>query len=424
MQNDCFPTAPKEWPRASIGTFAQINPRYVVKKGRHYPFIEMASVAENFGGIVKIATRQIEGSGLSRFKVGDTLFAKITPCPENGKVALVRELPSELGIGSTEFIVVSPSNKCIPEFLFHMLCCHDVRGRAAARMEGSTGRQRVPEDVFEKRLTVPLPSAGEQAAIAKVLDSVDMALLRTRDAIARAQELDHSLLHDLLEKGLGPRSLSNRKFPKGWLIRRVDEVADVGSGVTLGKDVSGFKSVELPYLRVANVQDGHLDLSEIKTVRVRVDEVSNFQLQAGDVLMTEGGDLNKLGRGTIWEAQIPECLHQNHIFRIRAHRDLLVPEFFALVVESDIAKRYFNRVAKRTTNLASTNKTQVRAFQFPLPPTLDEQRQIVRIMRAAKSKLAALIRKEQCLMQLKKSLMHDLLTGRVRVKSPKAMRKS
>ena len=75
-------------------------------------------------------------------------------------------------------------------------------------------------------------------------------------------------------------------------------------------------------------------------------------------------------------AKFPNCLHQNHIFRVRANRDLLVPEFFAFVVESDIAKRYFNRVAKRTTNLASTNKTQVRAFRFPLPPTIDEQRKL------------------------------------------------
>jgi type I restriction enzyme S subunit len=421
MQNDCFPGAIKTREKSFVSAIAQINPRYPVKKGHDYPFIEMASVGENFGGVLKIETRKMEGSGLSRFKVGDTLFAKITPCPENGKVALIHKLPSELGIGSTEFIVLSPRNGCIPQFLFHLLCCHEVRGRAAARMEGSTGRQRVPDDVFEKRLLVPVPLPDEQAAVARVLDGVDTALERTRAAITRARELDHSLLHDLLEKGLGPNRNGKRKRPAHWKPRRVDEVADVGSGVTLGKDVSGFKSVELPYLRVANVQDGHLDLSEIKTVRVRVDEVESFHLEVGDVLMTEGGDLDKLGRGTIWEGQVPNCLHQNHIFRIRANRTLLVPEFFALVVESDIAKRYFNRVAKRTTNLASTNKTQVRAFQFPLPQTTDEQRQIVAIMKAAKAKLTALVRKERALTELKKSLMHDLLTGRVRVKNPNSI---
>jgi type I restriction enzyme S subunit len=165
---------------------------------------------------------------------------------------------------------------------------------------------------------------------------------------------------------------------------------------------------------VANVQDGHLDLSTIKTVKVRVDEVERYRLEAGDVLMTEGGDLDKLGRGTLWEGQIPDCLHQNHIFRVRANRDVLEPRFFAFVVESDIAKRYFMRVAKRTTNLASTNKTQVRAFRFLVPP-LTEQQQIVEIVSAAKAKLQGLIKKEKALQQFKKSLMHDLLTGKVRV---------
>ena len=84
--------------------------------------------------------------------------------------------------------------------------------------------------------------------------------------------------------------------------------------------------------------------------------------------MTEGGDIDKLGRGTLWDGQIPNCLHQNHIFRVRANRLMLDPRFFALIVESDIAKSYFLRVAKRTTNFASTNKTQVKAFRFPVPP--------------------------------------------------------
>lgn len=259
------------------------------------------------------------------------------------------------------------------------------------------------------------PSPNEQAAIAHILDAVDTALERTRAAVDRAREFDHSLLHELLEKGLEPKRAATHRHPPHWSIRRVDEVAEVGSGVTLGKDVSGFKSVELPYLRVANVQDGHLDLSTVKTVRVRVDEVENYRLEVGDVLMTEGGDIDKLGRGAIWEGQIRECLHQNHIFRIHSDRGLLEPAFYALVVESDIAKRYFNRVAKRTTNLASTNKTQVCAFRFPVPPTLDEQRQIAAVMKASKATLAGLLDKQAALRELKKSLMHDLLTGRVRV---------
>lgn len=286
---------------------------------------------------------------------------------------------------------------------------------AFLRLSGGTTFGAITRrDVSRVRFAIPKRPA-EQAAIARILDGVDAAIERTELAIKKGRCLDHNLLHELLEKGLDPKAKPNQSRPPHWNLKRVDEVAEVGSGVTLGKDVSGFKSVELPYLRVANVQDGRLDLSTIKTVSVRVDEVENYRLEPGDVLMTEGGDLDKLGRGTIWRGEIPDCLHQNHIFRVRADRELLEPEFFALIVESDIAKRYFNRVAKRTTNLASTNKTQVRAFQFYLPPSLREQEQIVAVMRAAKDKLAALIQKRSALEELKKSLLHDLLTGTVRV---------
>ena len=91
MQTDCFPEAIATWPKGPVSNLAVVSPRYAMKKGREYPFVEMASVGENFAGILEFATRALEGSGLSRFKVGDTLFAKITPCPQNGKIALDRK---------------------------------------------------------------------------------------------------------------------------------------------------------------------------------------------------------------------------------------------------------------------------------------------------------------------------------------------
>lgn len=177
------------------------------------------------------------------------------------------------------------------------------------------------------------------------------------------------------------RKSSNGKFPASWPICRLDEVARIRSGVTLGRQLSGTGIVELPYLRVANVQDGHLDLSEIKKVEVRRGEIQRYLLQPGDILMTEGGDFDKLGRGTLWTGEISPCLHQNHIFRVRADRTRVVPGFLARVIESETAKRYFLRCAKRTTNLASINKTQLRAFRFPLPP-LEEQVAIAQILDA------------------------------------------
>lgn len=342
-------------------------------------------------------------------KTGDSLISVRAPVGE------LNRADQDYAIGRG-LAAIRAKEGCDPHFLHHAL----QRWRwCLQRVAQGTTFDAVTARHFTQ-LSVCVPrDPDEQAAIARILDAADTALERTRAAVERARELDHALLHALLEKGIGASGARSRKHPPHWNVKRVDEVADVGSGVTLGKDVSGYKSVELPYLRVANVQDGHLDLSTIKTVRVRVDEIEDYRLEVGDVLMTEGGDIDKLGRGTIWEGQIETCLHQNHIFRIRANRRLLEPEFFSLVVESDIAKRYFNRVAKRTTNLASTNKTQVRAFRFPVPPTTDEQRQIIAIMKASKGTLASLVAKRVALGELKKSLMHDLLTGRVRVNHAK-----
>ena len=301
-----------------------------------------------------------------------------------------------------------------PDYFFRWITTDQVQSSLSASAEGTTGLSNLSH-TFLKNMSIPVPPPGEQAAIARILDAVDTSLERTQTAIERARQFHHSLLHQLLESGIALRGSGKRRHPEHWKVARVDEVASVGSGVTLGKDVSGRQTVDLPYLRVANVQDGYIDLTTVKTVRVPVDEAPRFRLQYGDVLMTEGGDIDKLGRGTIWEGQIPDCLHQNHIFRIRPNRDLLDPAFYAMVVESDIAKRYFSRVAKRTTNLASTNKTQVRAFRFPLPPTTQEQREIADVVAQSKSLCQALSHKETILRELKSSLMHDLLTGRFRV---------
>ncbi len=322
-----------------------------------------------------------------------------------GAKAIAR-VPIATNQGFASFI----PNNVDGEYLYYLL---DLLTPTIKRLGAGTTFDEVSRRDIRK-LWCAIPPLEEQTAIARILDTVDKAIELTSKAVEFARVLDHSLLNHLLECGLTVGSGQKPKRPAHWQIKRVDEVAEVGSGVTLGRDVSGSKYVELPYLRVANVQDGHLDLSVIKTVKVRIEEVDRYRLEAGDVLMTEGGDLDKLGRGTLWEGQIPDCLHQNHIFRIRANRAVLNPRFFAYVVESDITKGYFLRVAKRTTNLASTNKTQVRAFRFPVPP-LREQERIVEIISTAKAQLRGLMRKKEAFRRLKQALMRDLLTGKVRV---------
>jgi type I restriction enzyme S subunit len=157
---------------------------------------------------------------------------------------------------------------------------------------------------------------------------------------------------------------------------RFEDVAVVAGGVTLGRKLGDRKLVTLPYLRVANVKRGEIDLSVVKTVAIAEDEIDRYALQENDILMTEGGDWDKVGRAAIWLAEIPTCLHQNHVFRARMRSAEFVSSWFELYFNSPVGRAYFESAAKQTTNLASINMRQVRGCPIPLPP-LPEQRRIV-----------------------------------------------
>jgi hypothetical protein len=145
---------------------------------------------------------------------------------------------------------------------------------------------------------------------------------------------------------------------------RLDNLAEVVSGVAKGRKLqAGYR--EVPYLRVANVQAGRLDLTEIKTIPATEREVEELALKPGDVLLTEGGDSDKLGRGAIWRGELPLCIHQNHVFRVRPHQGMLDSHFFASFLLMPEAKAYFLRCAKKTSNLASINMRQLRALPVP-----------------------------------------------------------
>jgi type I restriction enzyme, S subunit len=295
------------------------------------------------------------------------------------------------------------------------------------RLDSSTG---VPglnrNDVYA--LEISLPSLPEQRRIAEVLDTAEETIRLTEALIAKLKQMKQGLLHDLLTRGLDengelrdpvahPEQFKDSplgRIPRGWDVNRLEQLAEIGSGVTLGRANVGMGTVELPYLRVANVQDGYLDLTDVKTVVVRRDEVERFSLEPGDVLMNEGGDFDKLGRGTVWEGQISPCLHQNHVFRVRTFRDSLDPYFLAAFSGSVAGKRYFVLSSKQSTNLASINSTQLKAFPIVTPP-LSEQARITLAIRAHDTRIRAEEAYRDKLQLLKKGLMQDLLTGRVRV---------
>ncbi|MDT9002330.1 restriction endonuclease subunit S [Paucibacter sp. APW11] len=161
-----------------------------------------------------------------------------------------------------------------------------------------------------------------------------------------------------------------------WTPVSLRDIAQVIGGVTKDSKKQSVADEEVPYLRVANVQRGYLDLAEIKTIRVPKAKLESLLLQPGDILFNEGGDLDKLGRGWIWEGQITRCTFQNHVFRARLLDPRNEPKFISWWGNSR-GLDYFIRSGKQTTNLASINKTMLEALPISLPSP-EEQKEIVR----------------------------------------------
>lgn len=263
-------------------------------------------------------------------------------------------------------------------------------------------------------LVIPCPNVLEQRRAVSILEQFDGAIAHTEDTIEKLHAARRGVLHVLLP--LEPFSfLASPTCPRGWALASLSSLGAVSSGVTLGRKIApGPGTIALPYLRVANVQDGFLDLTEVKTTRVYAAELPRFALAPGDVLMNEGGDWDKLGRGTVWRGEIPACLHQNHVFRVRLDTQRILPDYLAALSASDYGRRYFALCSKQTTNLASINSTQLNAFPIPVP-SLAEQQRIVAILDAHDARIRAEQAERDKLVALKRGLLDDLLTGRVRV---------
>lgn len=201
-------------------------------------------------------------------------------------------------------------------------------------------------------------------------------------------------------------------LPKGWKKVPLHTVAEIRTGLAKGKQ-GLLDPVELPYLRVANVQDGHFNLEEIKTIQVERSAVARYSLQPGDVLMTEGGDFDKLGRGAVWQAPIAPCLHQNHVFAVRPSPGILDSTFLAALSSSRYGRTYFESCAKRSTNLASINSSQLKVFPALLPPYA-EQLSIARVLNVWDDAIATTERLLANSRKQREALDHDLLMGRAR----------
>jgi len=300
--------------------------------------------------------RQITEAGLHScsaeiLPAGSVLFSSRAPI---GHTA-INSIPMATNQGFKSF--VPHRDKLDAKFLLHWLRAN--RERLEALGNGATFKELSGAAIA--RGEIPLPPLPEQRRIAAILDHADALRAKRRAAIAKLDSLAQSIFLDMF----GDPLTNPRKWPEAKVL---SDVAEIASGITIGRKVNGAPTQSVPYLAVVNVQDRFLNMNVCKYVEATVDEIRKYALKKHDLLLTEGGDPDKLGRGTLWNEELPECIHQNHVFRVRLTSPEVDPHFLNWLVGSRRGKHYFLQSAKQTTGIASINATQLRNFPLMLPP--------------------------------------------------------
>lgn len=362
-----------KWPTVTLGDVAAIDRASVqptdIDAGTVYLGLEDI---ESWTG--RLNPKSVEAGFLAsskfRFTPQHVLYGKLRPYL--AKIAC----PDVAGICSTDILPILPGPRVDRHYLFEYLRRPEVVGYAGALAGGANLPRLSPAALAAFEL--PLPPLADQRRIADLLARADALRAKRRATLAFLDSLTNAVFQEMF----GDHREGDATIP-------LSDCARVVSGVAKGRKLAGRGAVQVPYLRVANVQAGYLKLDEIKTIEALPSEVEELRLLPGDLVLTEGGDFDKLGRGALWNGQIEGCIHQNHVFRVRLDRSRLLPRFVHEYLQSHVVRAYFLKCAKRTTNLASINMGQLRALPVVVPPLEAQQQFVDRAHRVEKLRASA-----------------------------------
>jgi type I restriction enzyme S subunit len=404
------------------GAGTSIDPR----RQPHSKFVLYSVPAFDTRRPVQVLGREI-GSAKRQVDPGSVLLCRINPRINRAWLVSKHDEYRDRVIASTEWVVFPPHSLLDPQYLRYFLSTERIRQYLSTNVSGVGGSlMRVsPYTVGAAAIPIaPLPEqrrivarinelfaeiADGEAALERARQGLDIwrrALLKaavtgelTRDwrEANRPAETGADLLARILaQRGATSASRPRRRggaaalpldtsalptLPEGWEWAKLDALGEIVGGVTVDKKRAPADPVEVPYLRVANVQRGYLDLMEIKTIRVERNVARRLELRPNDVLLNEGGDRDKIGRGWVWQDEIPVCIHQNHIFRVRLHDDGVDAQFVSHYA-NELGRRFFIEKGKQTTNLASISLSKISELPVPVPPPAEVQIIIERLREA------------------------------------------
>ena len=308
----------------------------------------------------------------SRIVGEDTIF--VTCIGSIGKIGIATK--GEFAFNQ-QINALIPNSKVCPKYLAYALLNAKPRLTATANAPIVPIINKSQFGNFEINIS---GSIEAQTKIVEILDRIEVVIAQQNHRLYLLDELIKSRFVEMF----GDTLLNT----KGWTENSLESLADIVSGITKGRKVKEGNLTEVPYMAVSNVKDGHIDWTTVKRIMATRQEISQYRLQSDDVLMTEGGDPDKVGRGAIIKNPPINCIHQNHIFRVRLDEGNILPTYFAEYLQHQKAKRYFLGCAKQTTGIASINMRQLKSLPVLLPPLELQNRFAAFVAEVDKSKVA------------------------------------
>jgi len=363
------------WPFVKLGDVApaKAKKKQVADSSSLAWQLNLDQVESHTGRVIDEIVAPIREAGNSThwFDERHVLYSKLRPYLN--KVVV----PEKEGIATTELVPMLPDpDRLDRKYLAHYLRSSTFVNWVSAQVAGAK-MPRVSMKVFWEH-ELPLPPIAEQKRIAVILDKADALRRKRQQAIDLADQFLRSVFLEMFGD-----PVTN---PKGWPEQMLSDIAMVRSGVTKGRKLEGKETLSVPYMRVANVQDGHIKLDDVHEIEVLATDVERYALKSGDLLLTEGGDPDKLGRGAVWQGEVSPCIHQNHIFCVRANTEIVHPEFLSAQIGSQRGKLYFLKVGKQTTGIATINKTVLSAYPA-IVPSMEQQLKYVGLVERVRSSM-------------------------------------
>ncbi|UWS78249.1 restriction endonuclease subunit S [Phaeobacter sp. G2] len=362
----------------------EINPKVKLQRGESYKFVEMADLVEKVTRVGSKETKEFKSSG-AKFRVGDTLFARITPCLENGKIAKFTGLAGDLGFGSTEFIVFRGRDGITTTDYAHYLAI-DPRfiDFAISKMTGSSGRQRVPVEALG-HYSVSVPSIDVQKSITKVLNDLDdkIDLLRemnktleeTARAVFRAWLVDFEPVRAKAAGATSFRGMPQELFdtlpdsfepsvigaiPKGWTTEALIEQGNWINGAAYKNMHFSNDADALPVVKIAELKKG----VSTNTKFTNTDLGDKYRINTGDLMFSWSGSPETSIDAFIWA--LGDAWLNQHIFVVRPNGKKNVGYLFALLKH---LKPKFIAIAKdkQTTGLGHVTRDDMKRMHVCEP---------------------------------------------------------